>query len=246
MAQACDVAIIGAGPHGLSIAAHLAARGIDYRIFGRPMTTWSEHMPKNMIAEVRTASPPTSRRHLNSRNPHPQIWWPRRQRVGHADQGLPIPIDTFLSYAHWFQKRYVPDVEPTNVVALDEQNGGFMLQLETGETVMAKHGRGRWHHLVRASAAGSGKTFRRRRQPQRGLSDPSKLPASRAAKLPWSAPVRPRSVSAHRASGRRVVAADRRARRRSTCNKVPDAADETLIGTAPCARRQGIGMKRRK
>ena len=32
-----DVAIIGAGPYGLSIAAHLRGAGISFRIFGAPM-----------------------------------------------------------------------------------------------------------------------------------------------------------------------------------------------------------------
>ena len=48
MKQTCEVAVIGAGPYGLSLAAHLRARGIDYRIFGKPMDTWNAHMPKNM------------------------------------------------------------------------------------------------------------------------------------------------------------------------------------------------------
>lgn len=43
-----DVAIIGAGPYGLSIAAHLKARGVEFRIFGRPMQTWLTNMPKGM------------------------------------------------------------------------------------------------------------------------------------------------------------------------------------------------------
>ena len=36
-AQVTNVAIIGAGPYGLSIAAHLRELGVDYRIFGRPL-----------------------------------------------------------------------------------------------------------------------------------------------------------------------------------------------------------------
>jgi 2-polyprenyl-6-methoxyphenol hydroxylase-like FAD-dependent oxidoreductase len=36
------VAIIGAGPYGLSLSAHLAARNIEHRIFGRPMLFWSQ------------------------------------------------------------------------------------------------------------------------------------------------------------------------------------------------------------
>src|ERR1039458_8844169 len=44
-----DTAIIGAGPYGLSIAAHLRHRGIPFRIFGRPMDSWLQHMPKGMM-----------------------------------------------------------------------------------------------------------------------------------------------------------------------------------------------------
>jgi len=40
-----DAPIVGAGPYGLSIAAHLKGRGIDFRIFGKPMATWLYHMP---------------------------------------------------------------------------------------------------------------------------------------------------------------------------------------------------------
>ena len=44
-----DTAIIGAGPYGLSIAAHLQTRGLDYRIFGSPMYAWIKQMPKGML-----------------------------------------------------------------------------------------------------------------------------------------------------------------------------------------------------
>src|SRR6185503_4357662 len=43
------VPIIGTGPHGLSLAAHLKSRGIKFRIFGKPMGTWADHMPKGMM-----------------------------------------------------------------------------------------------------------------------------------------------------------------------------------------------------
>ena len=44
-----ETAIIGAGPYGLSIAAHFRRRGIPFRIFGRPMDSWLNHMPKGMM-----------------------------------------------------------------------------------------------------------------------------------------------------------------------------------------------------
>jgi cation diffusion facilitator CzcD-associated flavoprotein CzcO len=42
------VAFIGAWPYGLSIAPHLKARAIPFRIFGNAMHTWLAHMPKGM------------------------------------------------------------------------------------------------------------------------------------------------------------------------------------------------------
>ncbi len=49
MSGSTQVAIIGAGPYGLSLAAHLRARGIDFRIFGTPLNSWRTQMPKGMF-----------------------------------------------------------------------------------------------------------------------------------------------------------------------------------------------------
>jgi glycerol-3-phosphate dehydrogenase len=35
------IAIIGAGPYGLSLAAHLGEQNVEHRIFGRPMNFWA-------------------------------------------------------------------------------------------------------------------------------------------------------------------------------------------------------------
>jgi cation diffusion facilitator CzcD-associated flavoprotein CzcO len=44
-----EVAIVGAGPYGLSLAAHLAAARVETHIFGRPMDSWLSHMPEGML-----------------------------------------------------------------------------------------------------------------------------------------------------------------------------------------------------
>jgi FAD-dependent urate hydroxylase len=50
MPQATDVAIIGAGPYALSLAAHLQARGVRQRIFGEPMR-FRRNMPQGVNLE---------------------------------------------------------------------------------------------------------------------------------------------------------------------------------------------------
>jgi thioredoxin reductase len=131
----CDVAVIGAGPHGLSLAAHLAARGMDFRVFGKPLSTWAEHMPKNMVLKsdgfVSNLSSPapnsTLKAHCAKRN------------IPYADEGLPVPLDTFLNYATDFRKRFVPMLEETNVVSLKADGELFTLTLETGERLQARN-----------------------------------------------------------------------------------------------------------
>lgn len=44
-----EVVIVGAGPYGLSVAAHMHALGLRFRIFGTPMYTWRKQMPKGML-----------------------------------------------------------------------------------------------------------------------------------------------------------------------------------------------------
>ncbi len=40
--------VIGAGPYGLSIAAHLRSANIGHAIIGSPMASWRQHMPADM------------------------------------------------------------------------------------------------------------------------------------------------------------------------------------------------------
>lgn len=131
----CDVAVIGAGPHGLSLAAHLAARGIDFRVFGKPFNTWAEHMPKNMMLKsdgfVSNLSSPAANSTLKA--------WCARNNIPYADEGLPVPLDTFLAYAGSFRKRFVPMLEETDVVSLQHDGEDFTLALETGERLKARN-----------------------------------------------------------------------------------------------------------
>jgi thioredoxin reductase len=135
MTNACDVAIIGAGPYGLSLAAHLAAAHVDCRIFGKTLDSWRHHMPKDMLLKsdgfASNISAPDEASTLKA--------WCGARRIEYADQGAPVSLDFFTQYAGWFQQRYVPQVEETHVTSVSRNSSGFALELATGERLTAKY-----------------------------------------------------------------------------------------------------------
>ena len=129
-----NVAIIGAGPYGLSIAAHLSARGIKARIFGYPMQTWATGVPQGMLLKsegfASCLSEPSGRFTLAA--------FCRDNQIPYADIGVPVAVETFVAYGQAFQKRLVPELEQQNVVNLTQTAQGFALQLEDGEMLVAR------------------------------------------------------------------------------------------------------------
>jgi hypothetical protein len=134
MPAAVDVAIVGAGPYGLSVAAHLGARGVDYRIIGRPMRSWLAEMPRGMLLKSEGFA---------SSLYDPQAEFPLRQycaerHIGYGDLGVPVPLEVFSAYGLAFQRRYVPKVEARMLAALRRAPEGFRLELEDGESFAAR------------------------------------------------------------------------------------------------------------
>ena len=134
MSTMVDIAIIGAGPYGLSIASHLRGRGVDFRIFGSPMQTWRTQMPKGMRLKsegfASALYDPESELTLGH--------YCKQQGIPYADIGFPIPLETFISYGQEFQKRFVPNLEDKTVVSLDRTSSGFQISLADGEALAAR------------------------------------------------------------------------------------------------------------
>jgi cation diffusion facilitator CzcD-associated flavoprotein CzcO len=128
----CDVAIIGAGPYGLSAAAHLiGADGLDVRVHGRPMSFWAEQMPAGML--LRSPWPAC---HLSDPDGR---WTLDRYRAEQRDTfGEPVPLHRFIDYGRWFQRMAVPAVDERMVCRLDTNGAGLLLDLEDGEPVAAR------------------------------------------------------------------------------------------------------------
>jgi thioredoxin reductase len=129
-----DIAIIGAGPYGLSIAAHLKALGLKYRIFGVPMDFWKTHMPAGMFLK----SEGFASNLYDPENKFPLRQFCNERGIPYADLGLPVPLDTFVSYGLAFQAQFVPGVERRMLVSLDRSSNGFQLEFDDGELVMAR------------------------------------------------------------------------------------------------------------
>ncbi|MGA4840250.1 FAD-dependent oxidoreductase [Streptomyces sp. G45] len=130
------VAVIGAGPYGLSAAAHLRARGLPVRVFGDPMASWRSRMPAGMLLK---STPAASTIDAPQRG-HTLADYcvaagvPRLVR----DEDL-IPVETFVGYGQWFQEKLVPDLERVRVVSVDRGGtGGFELKLDSGEQFTAR------------------------------------------------------------------------------------------------------------
>lgn len=128
-----DVAIVGAGPYGLSLAAHLGARGVGFRIFGRPMDAWRTRMPAGLLLKsegcASNLSDPAGRFTLEA--------FCRNNGLPYGDHVNPVSLDAFTRYGLDFQRRLVPTVEEATVTSIEGRTNGFELRSASGEIVRA-------------------------------------------------------------------------------------------------------------
>ncbi len=129
------VVVIGAGPYGLSVAAHLAGRGVPTRVFGDVMSSWRSHMPVGMCLK---STPDASS--LSAPQPGYALSDYSRSLATRPLEGDDVvPIGLFTRYGQWFQQQLVPGVEDTVVRQLDRTGDGFRLQLSSGEELHPPH-----------------------------------------------------------------------------------------------------------
>jgi lysine/ornithine N-monooxygenase len=134
MTSRVDVAIIGAGPYGLSIAAHLGARGVAYRIFGSPMHTWKACMPEGMLLRSEGFA-------SNLSDPSGELTLARFCAERALSVGAwrhPTPRDVYFDYGQWFIDRLALFVEDARLENLGRAGADFLLSMSDGETVRAR------------------------------------------------------------------------------------------------------------
>jgi len=130
MAGTVDVVIVGAGPYGLGLAAHLSRDGVEHRIFGQPMSAWSSMSPGMFLKSFAHAT--------NIHVPRAHLTLPEYCRERNLEDYEPVPIAAFAQYGRWVQEQLVPNVEPVNVTEVRRQGDSFAVTIEGGETLVAR------------------------------------------------------------------------------------------------------------
>lgn len=124
-----NIAVIGAGPHGLGATAHLRAAGHEVCVIGEPMSFW-DTMPAGLWMR--------SRRNGSSIG---DVTGPLSMQGYTASTQAVVErhlsLETFIEYGRWYQRQVAPDVVRQRVVRLERHGRGFILALDDGTRLRA-------------------------------------------------------------------------------------------------------------
>jgi cation diffusion facilitator CzcD-associated flavoprotein CzcO len=126
--------IVGAGPYGLSLAAHLREVGVPFRIFGHPMQSWATQMPEGMklksdgfASDLYSGSVPFTLEDFCKLTGRP---------YHHTD--IPVAVEDFVAYGQEFARRFVPTLEERNVISIEREGELFHISVEGGDSFLAR------------------------------------------------------------------------------------------------------------
>jgi hypothetical protein len=125
-----NVAIIGAGPYGLSAAAHLRRAGVEVQIFGEPMSFWQNNMPAGLLLR-------SNWRATCIAEHEGELSLDSFCAATGTSFDPPVPLDRFVDYGLWVQRQVAPDVDRRLVETLETGPGGFRLTLADGTAISA-------------------------------------------------------------------------------------------------------------
>jgi FAD-dependent urate hydroxylase len=129
-----DTLIIGAGPFGLSISAHLRELGVDHVIVGKTMDTWRSHMPAGMCLK----SEPYASVIAAPKPGYDIAAYSAAHGFDYVDRIRPVPLERFLGYSGWFAEQLVPDVRDLTVTKVTAHDGGFKVEFADAESMVAR------------------------------------------------------------------------------------------------------------
>jgi cation diffusion facilitator CzcD-associated flavoprotein CzcO len=125
-----DVAVLGAGPYGLSVTAHLRRAGVECRVFGDPMSFW-RGMPTGMLLRSNWTAT------CIAEYEGPLSIDTFIAQTG-ARFGRPVPLDRFIEYGMWVQGQVAADVDTRSVGCIERDDAGFRITLADGQQTSAR------------------------------------------------------------------------------------------------------------
>src|SRR5438128_653265 len=128
MSPVYDVVVVGAGPYGLSTAAHLLGRGLRVAVFGRTLEMWRDRMPKGMLLRSHWWA-------TNLSDPRNQYGFGCFLNETKCEKRYPMSAQAFIDYALWFKERAVPSIDGSYVSCIERRSDHFLLTLEDGRKV---------------------------------------------------------------------------------------------------------------
>jgi thioredoxin reductase len=129
-----QVVIIGAGPFGLSISAHLSALGVDHLIVGRTNNTYRSLVPDGMLMK----SEPYASAIASPGGKHTLAAFSAAKGLDYVDRIGPVTRDRFVEYVDWYAERLVPGVQDETVTEVTPVDGGFRVSFAGAAPVTAR------------------------------------------------------------------------------------------------------------
>ncbi len=126
-----DVVVVGAGPYGLTTAAHLLGKGFKVGVFGKPLELWRNYMPKGMYLRSHWWA-------SNLSDPYKKYTFERFFNISQHQKSYPVPSEAFIQYGLWFQRHAVPYVDETYVSCVQKVQDSFKLTLADGRVVRSQ------------------------------------------------------------------------------------------------------------
>jgi Pyridine nucleotide-disulphide oxidoreductase len=129
-----EALVIGAGPFGASISAHLHGLGVDHQIVGRPMNTWRAHMPTGMLLK----SEPYASEIASPNGGYDLAAYYKMHGFDYVNRVAAVPLERFLGYADWYVEQLVPNVRDVTATEVTVTGAGFRVEFQDAEPVTAR------------------------------------------------------------------------------------------------------------
>jgi hypothetical protein len=122
------IAVVGAGPFGLALAARLQSANADYILLGRLMSFWREHVPQGTCL---LSDPLRCSLSLNGFDTSAY------ERSRGSPIRRPFTASEFLGYGLWFQHLTCSNLDQRTVLSIKHENRKYTIRVDDGDQITA-------------------------------------------------------------------------------------------------------------